>query len=226
MMSETQSSSGSDSDSDHSTRRNSLRQSTRKTYQLRVNKPAVDRFQPGQLPYLILKNFTSFVSVWLTCFVLQSRCDVLLVRFRKHCVILSCVILGAEQTAALLLIIRHLAVMKDKLDLTTKRATHGKSIVILFCIFFFRNCFIHFLSHSRHHPKDAAKIAGHHLTHSKDGKPATLADIDPMALDTSIRFQAVGGWVIYGCDFSWFDWLLSTNLISIYLSFQQAGGTY
>ncbi|XP_026279317.1 ATPase family AAA domain-containing protein 2 [Frankliniella occidentalis] len=52
-MSQSQSSSGSDdsdSDQDQSTRRSSLRQSTRQSYQLRKNKPTVDRFQAHHEP--------------------------------------------------------------------------------------------------------------------------------------------------------------------------------
>lgn len=57
MMSQTRSSSGSDdSDSDQSSRRSSLGKGTRRTYQLRVNKPTVERFQAGQFLLIMFEN--------------------------------------------------------------------------------------------------------------------------------------------------------------------------
>ncbi|XP_034241773.1 ATPase family AAA domain-containing protein 2-like [Thrips palmi] len=146
MMSQTQSSSGSDdSDSDQPSRRSSLRQDTRRTYQLRVNKPTVDRFQAEP----VRRPPRSFQ---------KALCNSVL----RH--------LGRRSTS------------RFAPNVSSSSSDDGQAR------------FDHKKTHSRHHhPKDAAKVAGHHLTHSKDGKPATLADIDPMALDTSIRFQAVGG---------------------------------
>lgn len=149
MTSQTQSSSGSDeSDSEQGepSRRSSVRQSTRRTYQLRVNKPTIDRFQaePVQRPQ---RSFQKVLSKT---------------------------------------ILRHLGRRpKSRFAPDSSSSSDGEQAR-----------YDKKKPHSRHlphnyHPKDSVKVGG--PMHTKDGRPATLADIDPMALDTSIRFKDVGG---------------------------------
>lgn len=155
LTSQTQSSSGSD-DSDiereERPRRRAVGQSPRRTYQLRVNKPAVDRFQPQHIPPRRPPRALQ-----------KALCNSVL----RH--------LGRRGTSRF----APNSSSSSSDEQAQARYDHKKT-------------------HSRHlplnyHPKDGVKAGGPQALHSKDGRPATLADIDPMALDRSIRFKDVGG---------------------------------
>ncbi|KAK3932961.1 ATPase family AAA domain-containing protein 2 [Frankliniella fusca] len=148
-MSQTQSSSGSEdseSDQDQPTRRSSLRQSTRQSYQLRKNKPTVDRFQahhepPARRPPRSIQ---------------RALCNSLLRNLGRR--------------------------TKNRFAPDSSSSSSDEQAR-----------FDHKKPHSRHaphHTKDGVKIG---VPHSKDAKIGNLADITPMALDSSILFRNVGG---------------------------------
>lgn len=132
--------------------------------------------------------------------IFQSLFSVLSEHFRRHCAILCCATLGAEPRTDLPLTV-HLPAVMIKPNTIIRRLILGTftdiTLVFLYSLVYHTIPLIMCYSfrHLPHnfHSKDVLKAGGPQSLHTKDGRPATLADIDPMALDTSIRFQNVGG---------------------------------